>query len=302
MKIAHTHEDILQLVHRELDLIELAILRPHSNQEQVCTCAEVLSINADHHAFVIPFDEVQTLGDHLEHIRIEGIHLGVELDPYHSIPKIKDRGTRIFLEDFSRSFQPGQHDHRGGTFDLDIPSERGIENTNFYFTVILVKSLVPGRQHLLDPGSRRETRRSHRFCRLGCTETVPGFERPCFSIEAPAHGIVNSFWCIGDFRDAIGRVSQALVGQRPYQLPGAVFGRYQQLDALTYIFDVFNFSDRLEAHFLGRMVLQCLQVERPEFFSAVVGAHFFIETLFRFIPQSAARNQRFNQRVYFLGA
>ena len=199
---------ILKLLHRHMQFIPLLLLRAHQHQHQIRAHGKIHRLVRDHHGVEIGLQPLQSLVNHANQIRANGVHLGVKFATHHAIAQINQAGARIPLHFAARFLQRLQDDHTARLGNRPwLPAD--IKNRRHTLDA-LVKSGAPSSLHPLDQERHRSTLLLHLRGKLLHPNRVHHFERPQLPAKSPAHRAVHFRNAVGNLRHAPRRVQTSL--------------------------------------------------------------------------------------------
>ena len=90
--------DILELLDGHVQLIPLLLLSAHQNQHQVRADGKIHGLVGDDHGVEIRLQALQSLVQHGDQVRADGVHLGVKFAADHAVAEIDQAGAGITVD------------------------------------------------------------------------------------------------------------------------------------------------------------------------------------------------------------
>ncbi len=240
-RVLDAHVRLLHLAHHFVEHFPVAHLAGHENQAQVRAQTEVLVMARDDHAFEVLLDLVHAVRHHRDHVIVDRVHLGVDLEARDAIAEVDQRGPEGVLHDPSLLLQVRQQD-RGLWAPHGLVATRAEIEVEAVNPFLLVKAALSLGQHALHDRWHLHAGSFHLLDARGDPDRVPGLERAHRPVEAPLHGVVDVDHIVRDLADALRRVNQRRGRGFPGDGRGAVLAVEQISQPLAHV-----------GHALGRL-------------------------------------------------
>ena len=220
---AHGHNRALQAADRAVQLLPLARLRQHADQEKIGPGAEVAALVANHQSRGVTVQTVDGRVHDLGDLHVEGVHFGVEFEEQHAVAHLHQRGTVVLFHHAAETLEIGDVDR------LFVARRRFVVARSWIVghpcaVAVGVKCVLARFEHGPHPGRSRHAFALHTIQGGGDAEQVPRFKWTQLPAETPLHGVVDVHDAVCDFGDTLRRVRKGARQRVPDQVARFVVG------------------------------------------------------------------------------
>ena len=205
--IPQRQEKLLSARDGFVNLLPFLLPAQPEHHHQVDAGAEKLSFVGDDEGFVLRFGFRHRLADHAEHIRVERIRLGVELEASDAIAQIEQACARIRAQNVAAPPHLRQP-KRSGSIRQGLLRGRSRVEIGSRAVLLAIEGLAGRRQDIVDKRRNVLPGRLSEFRGLLDTQQIPCIEYSKRPVEAGPHCGVHAGDIIGNFRNPRRRVEQ----------------------------------------------------------------------------------------------